>query len=102
MHKPLPPPQGGATPPPMSQTPDIHAKAETLIEALPYFQRYAGRSFVVKYGGNAMGDERAAREFAEDVVLLRAVELVSVLVVNHRRSVATARVTAETRPAREA
>ena len=46
----------------MRQTSDtttsIHAKAETLIEALPYFQRYAGKSFVVKYGGNAMGDER--------------------------------------------
>ena len=80
MHKPLPPPQGGATPPPMSQTPDIHAKAETLIEALPYFQRYAGRSFVVKYGGNAMGDERAAREFAEDVVLLKAVGINPVVV----------------------
>ena len=64
----------------MTQTPDIHAKAETLIEALPYFQRYAGRSFVVKYGGNAMGDERAAREFAEDVVLLKAVGINPVVV----------------------
>ena len=36
------------------------AKAETLIEALPYFQRYAGRTFVVKYGGHAMGDPEAA------------------------------------------
>ena len=43
---------------------DASAKAQTLIEALPYFQRYAGRSFVVKYGGNAMGDDDAAREFA--------------------------------------
>ena len=59
---------------------DIRAKAETLIEALPYFQRYAGRSFVVKYGGNAMGDERAAREFAEDVVLLKAVGINPVVV----------------------
>ena len=64
----------------MTHTPDIHAKAETLIEALPYFQRYAGRSFVVKYGGNAMGDERAAREFAEDVVLLKAVGINPVVV----------------------
>ena len=64
----------------MTTRPDIHAKAETLIEALPYFQRYAGRSFVVKYGGNAMGDERAAREFAEDVVLLRAVGINPVVV----------------------
>ena len=70
------------TDPPMTATPDpaIHAKAETLIEALPYFQRYAGRTFVVKYGGNAMGDERAAREFAEDVVLLKAVGINPVVV----------------------
>ena len=68
----------------MRQTSDtttsIHAKAETLIEALPYFQRYAGKSFVVKYGGNAMGDERSAREFAEDVVLLKAVGINPVVV----------------------
>ena len=64
----------------MTNAPDIHAKAETLIEALPYFQRYAGKSFVVKYGGNAMGDERAAREFAEDVVLLKAVGINPVVV----------------------
>ena len=61
-------------------TTNIHAKAETLIEALPYFQRYAGKSFVVKYGGNAMGDERSAREFAEDVVLLKAVGINPVVV----------------------
>ncbi|MEW4449232.1 acetylglutamate kinase [Qipengyuania sp. JC766] len=55
-------------------------KAETLIEALPYFQRYAGRTFVVKYGGHAMGDERAARDFAEDIVLLKAVGINPVVV----------------------
>ena len=59
---------------------DASAKAQTLIEALPYFQRYAGRSFVVKYGGNAMGDDNAAREFAEDVVLLKAVGINPVVV----------------------
>ncbi len=56
------------------------AKAETLIEALPYFQRYAGRTFVVKYGGHAMGDEGAARDFAEDIVLLKAVGINPVVV----------------------
>ncbi|ANU07018.1 acetylglutamate kinase [Paraurantiacibacter namhicola] len=56
------------------------AKAETLIEALPYFQRYAGRSFVVKYGGHAMGDPAAARDFAEDIVLLKAVGINPVVV----------------------
>lgn len=51
-----------------------------LIEALPYFQRYAGRTFVVKYGGHAMGDPKAAREFAEDIVLLKAVGINPVVV----------------------
>ncbi len=56
------------------------SKAETLIEALPYFQRYAGRSFVVKYGGHAMGDPEAAKDFAEDIVLLKAVGINPVVV----------------------
>ena len=66
----------------MSATDDITtlSKAETLIEALPYFQRYAGRTFVVKYGGHAMGDPKAAREFAEDIVLLKAVGINPVVV----------------------
>ncbi len=55
-------------------------KAQTLIEALPYFQRYAGRTFVVKYGGHAMGDEQAAMEFASDIVLLKAVGINPVVV----------------------
>lgn len=63
-----------------NQASDIHAKAETLIEALPYFQRYAGRTFVVKYGGHAMGDEKAAMEFASDIVLLKAVGINPVVV----------------------
>ena len=56
------------------------AKAEVLIEALPYLQRYAGRTFVVKYGGHAMGDPGAARDFAEDIVLLKAVGINPVVV----------------------
>jgi len=60
--------------------PKMLAKAEVLIEALPYFQRYAGRTFVVKYGGHAMGDEEAARDFAEDIVLLKAVGINPVVV----------------------
>ncbi len=64
---------------------DLHdpvmlAKAETLTEALPYLQRYAGRTFVVKYGGHAMGDPELARNFAEDVVLLKAVGINPVVV----------------------
>lgn len=60
--------------------PAMLAKAETLVEALPYLQRYAGRTFVVKYGGHAMGDPELARDFAEDVVLLKAVGINPVVV----------------------
>ncbi len=60
--------------------PALLAKAETLTEALPYLQRYAGKTFVVKYGGHAMGDAEAARDFAEDVVLLKAVGINPVVV----------------------
>ena len=56
------------------------AKAEILTEALPYMQRYAGATFVIKYGGHAMGDPEAARDFAEDVVLLKAVGINPVVV----------------------
>jgi acetylglutamate kinase len=56
------------------------AKAETLIEALPYFQRYGGCTFVVKYGGHAMGDPEAAQDFAQDIVLLKAVGINPVVV----------------------
>ncbi len=65
---------------PVSEDKGMLAKAETLIEALPYFQRYAGRTFVVKYGGHAMGDPEAARDFAEDIVLLKAVGINPVVV----------------------
>ena len=41
------------------------AKTEVLVEALPYLRRYAGQTFVVKYGGHAMGDPELARDFAE-------------------------------------
>ncbi len=56
------------------------AKAETLVEALPYLQRYAGHTFVVKYGGHAMGDPDLAHDFAQDVVLLKAVGINPVVV----------------------
>ncbi|AHB10924.1 acetylglutamate kinase [Zymomonas mobilis] len=55
-------------------------KAETLSEALPYIQRYAGKIFVVKYGGHAMGNPDAAQDFAEDIVLLKAIGIHPVVV----------------------
>ncbi|MEG3125304.1 acetylglutamate kinase [Sphingomonas sp. GB1N7] len=60
--------------------PALLAKAETLVEALPYLQRYAGQTFVVKYGGHAMGSPELQRDFAEDVVLLKAVGINPVVV----------------------
>jgi acetylglutamate kinase len=65
---------------PAAPPPEILAKAETLAEALPYLQRYRGKTFVVKYGGHAMGVPELARDFAEDVVLLEAVGIRPVVV----------------------
>src|SRR5438105_674233 len=55
-------------------------KAAILIEALPYIRRFAGKVIVVKYGGNAIDDERAITEFARDVVLMHAVGMRPVVV----------------------
>lgn len=51
---------------------DAREKSEILIEALPWMQRFAGKIVVVKYGGNAMIDERLRRAFAADMVFMRA------------------------------
>ena len=56
------------------------AKAKTLSEALPYMRRYSGRTFVIKYGGHAMGDAELSRLFARDVVLLQQVGIRPVVV----------------------
>lgn len=56
------------------------AKAGTLIEALPWLAEYAGQTIVIKYGGNAMTDERLKRAFAADIVFLRRVGLKPVVV----------------------
>jgi len=54
--------------------------ARTLSEALPYLQRYSGAVVVVKFGGNAMGDDDAMADFARDVVLMRQVGVNPVVV----------------------
>ncbi|WP_035837624.1 acetylglutamate kinase [Allgaiera indica] len=59
---------------------DPIATARTLSEALPYLQRYSGAVVVIKFGGNAMGDDEAMAEFARDVVLLRQVGVNPVVV----------------------
>lgn len=58
----------------------LQKKAATLIEALPYIRKYAGDIFVIKYGGHAMGDENLARQFAQDIVLLKHVGINPVVV----------------------
>ncbi|WP_298366834.1 acetylglutamate kinase [Azospirillum sp.] len=55
-------------------------KARTLSEALPYMRRYAGSTFVIKYGGHAMGDAALAELFARDIVLLKQVGINPVVV----------------------
>lgn len=55
-------------------------KATTLSEALPFMRRYAGRTFVIKYGGHAMGDASLAKKFASDIVLLKQVGINPVVV----------------------
>ena len=53
---------------------------EVLLQALPYIQRFRGAVVVVKYGGNAMTDPALARDFADDIVLMRAVGIHPVVV----------------------
>ncbi|MEE8223350.1 MAG: acetylglutamate kinase [Alphaproteobacteria bacterium] len=55
-------------------------KARTLSEALPYMRRYSEETFVIKYGGHAMGDEDLAERFARDVVLIKQVGINPVVV----------------------
>ena len=54
--------------------------ARTLAEALPYMRKFAGQTFVIKFGGHAMGDEALSRTFAQDIVLLKQVGINPVVV----------------------
>ena len=56
------------------------SKAEVLMEALPYIRRFYGKTFVIKYGGNAMVDEELKASFARDMVLLKYVGINPVVV----------------------
>ena len=66
----------------MSKRPKINPQdqARVLVEALPHMQRYDEETVVVKSGGHAMGDEAAARSFAQDVVLLEQTAINPVVV----------------------
>lgn len=63
------------------KTPDEWLKtATTLSQALPYMRKFAGETFVVKYGGHAMGDGALAEQFARDIVLLKQVGINPIVV----------------------
>lgn len=64
----------------MKQAIDFHTKEEVLIEALPYIQTYEGKTFVIKYGGAAMTDEKLKETFAKDVTILRKIGINIVIV----------------------
>ena len=59
---------------------DWISTAKTLSQALPYLQRYAGSTIVIKLGGHAMGSDAAMDEFARDVALMRQVGVNPVVV----------------------
>lgn len=63
-----------------TRTTDAAATAATLVESLPWLQRFAGQVVVVKFGGNAMVDEQLQRAFAQDMVYLRHVGIRPVVV----------------------
>jgi acetylglutamate kinase len=64
----------------MTETAAAHNVARVLAEALPYIQRFAGKTVVIKYGGNAMVDETLKAGFARDIVLLKLVGINPVVV----------------------
>ncbi len=55
-------------------------KANTLMEALPYIRRFSGKTFVIKYGGHAMSDDRLKKSFALDVIMLKSLGINTVIV----------------------
>lgn len=57
-----------------------HNIAKVLAEALPYIQRFHGKTIVIKYGGNAMVDDNLKRGFARDIVLMKLVGMNPVVV----------------------
>lgn len=66
--------------PPQLSREEALTKARVLSQALPYMRRYAGETFVIKYGGHAMGDAELAKLFARDIVLLKQVGINPIIV----------------------
>ena len=55
-------------------------RANTVVEVLPYIQKFSGKTVVVKYGGNAMVDEKLKSSFARDIVLMKSVGMNPIVV----------------------
>lgn len=73
----------------MTDSPEMHEKpmninalqiSQVLTEALPYIQRFTGKTIVVKFGGNAMVDEKLQNSFARDIVLMKLVGMNPIVV----------------------
>jgi len=67
---------------PLAELKDVspEVKAEVLAQALPYIKKYHGKTIVIKYGGNAMTEDRLKEGFARDVILLKLVGMNPVVV----------------------
>ncbi|MGK2943517.1 MAG: acetylglutamate kinase, partial [Desulfuromonadales bacterium] len=59
---------------------ELIRKANVLMEALPYIKRFANKTIVIKYGGNAMVEERLKESFAKDIILMQYIGLNPVVV----------------------
>lgn len=77
---------------------EINKKAETLIEALPYIQKYHGKIVVIKYGGNAMTDAKIKNEVMKDIVLLKHVGMNPVVVHGGGPDISKAMLKAKIKP----
>ncbi|MEX0860228.1 MAG: acetylglutamate kinase, partial [Cucumibacter sp.] len=55
----------------MDEPSNVSKEAAILAQALPFMQRYEGKTVVVKYGGHAMGDRELGKAFARDIALLK-------------------------------
>ena len=59
---------------------ELIKKANVLMEALPYIKRFSGKTIVIKYGGNAMVEERLKESFAKDIILMKYIGMNPVVV----------------------
>ena len=65
---------------PITSDHDWLGQATVLSEAMPFMQKYAGETFVIKFGGHAMANNRLTNIFARDIVLLRQIGINPIIV----------------------